>query len=437
MGELFGTDGIRGKAGVYPLDSITLSRIGQVLARSTAKIFICWDTRDSSETIYEALAGGIIAAGGHPVAGGVLPTPAASVLARKHGFDAAISISASHNPYEDNGIKILGSGGRKLPDDAEERIEAEVLSNGTTPAPAVKGVTPAESASTFVTDYCSFLSSHLALPRTPKIVVDCANGASTEAARRLLTPLGTHFIHDHPNGRNINDGCGSLHPESLQHAVIENKADIGVALDGDGDRAIFVDERGQVRDGDYTLYWIARHLQADNSLAGNTVVTTIMANMGLEVALARHGIAVRKTSVGDRYVLAEMDRCGAVLGGEQSGHTIRLDLGPAGDGLLTTVVVLNILAASGQPLSALSDGMHKFPQVLINVRVREKRDFSEIPDVDNMARAVQERLDGKGRLVLRFSGTEMLARVMIEGEDGRQIDRMANELADAIRKHLG
>lgn len=440
MGALFGTDGIRGKAGQYPLDRETLSKLGRILGEGGKRILICWDTRESSSGIYRALAGGIVHARGTPVPGGVLPTPAVATLAHRHGFDAAISISASHNPYEDNGIKIFGAGGWKLPDAVEESIEARLGSMPSLAPGTIHGAASGEAsepAAAFVGDYVAGLRGRLAIARRVRIVVDCANGASTEPARRLFEPLGAELINDSPNGRNINEGCGSLHPARLQEKVLAAGAEIGIALDGDGDRAIFVDETGTIRDGDFTLLILARALHEEGRLASDTVVATVMANMGLELALNGMGIRLIKAPVGDRYVLAEMNRWGAILGGEQSGHTIMLDLAPTGDGLLTSIAVLNVLSAGAQPLSQLCSAMKKYPQVLLNVQVRERRDFEGIPAVRDMARRVEHQLGGRGRLLLRYSGTEMLARIMIEGEDHEVIEGMAAELAGVIRAEVG
>ncbi|MBI2839582.1 MAG: phosphoglucosamine mutase [Acidobacteria bacterium] len=438
MGTLFGTDGIRGKAGRYPLDHETLFKLGLILGEGGKRILICWDTRESSSGIYRALAGGIVHALGAPVPGGVLPTPAVATLAHRHGFDSAISISASHNPYEDNGIKIFGPGGWKLQDAVEESIEARLAAAPASGANVGDGSLDAlEPALGFVADYVASLRERVAIARPVRIVVDCANGASTEPARWLFESLGAELINDSPNGRNINEGCGSLHPAQLQEKVLSAGAEIGIALDGDGDRAIFVDETGTIRDGDYTLLILARALHEEGRLAADTVVATVMANMGLEVALNGMGIRLLKAPVGDRYVLAEMNRSGAILGGEQSGHTIMLDLAPTGDGLLTSIAVLNVLSSGTQPLSALCAAMKKYPQVLLNVQVRERRDFDGMPAVRAMARRVEHQLGGRGRLLLRYSGTEMLARIMIEGEDHEAIEGMAAELAGVIRAEVG
>ncbi len=435
MGALFGTDGIRGKAGVYPLDDDTLIRLGSVLGTGARSVFICWDTRQSSTSIYAALAAGIQQAGGHVIPGGVLPTPAAAVLAQKHSFGAAVSISASHNPYEDNGIKIFGAGGKKLPDEEELAIESAIAQS---PSHAVPMATTAgASTAAYINDYVAALKRHADFKRIPRIAIDCANGASAKAAQKLFAPLDAMIINDSPDGRNINDQCGSLHPASLQNIVRETGAEIGVALDGDGDRAIFVDETGQVRDGDYTLYILARAMSSSGNLPGNLVVSTVMANMGLDVALREAGITLIKTTVGDRYVLAEMEKRGATLGGEQSGHTILLDMQPAGDGLLTTIVVLNILTAADRPFSQLCAPMRKFPQVLLNVPVREKKVFDEIPEIHQKAGMIEKELQGRGRLVLRYSGTEMMARIMIEGENHGEIEGMAAGLAALIGEQLG
>lgn len=438
MGALFGTDGIRGRVGSYPLDAATLMRLGAVLGADHRDVFICWDTRESSSIIYDALASGIAQVGGNAVPGGVLPTPAAAILVRRHGFDAAISISASHNPYEDNGIKIFGPGGMKLPDEVEGAIEAKLAALPEIAPDGACGSSPSHKSVTgYLDDYVETLRAWLLPVRPLTIVIDCANGASAEPARRLFGPLGAVIINDSPDGKNINDACGSLHPEGLQRRVVEAGADIGVALDGDGDRAVFVDETGRVRDGDYTLLLLARDLQCRRLLASNTVVTTVMANMGLEMEMNRMGIRVVKVPVGDRYVLAEMMRTGAILGGEQSGHTIRLDLGPTGDGLITTIVVTNILSASSGTLSELCQPLQKFPQVLLNVPVRAKVDFDELEDVREAVESIERQLEGRGRLLLRYSGTEMFARIMIEGPEYDEIKSLADDVAGRIRVRIG
>jgi len=435
MRKLFGTDGIRGKAGAYPLDGTTLARLGTVLGGPGRSVFICWDTRPSSSSIYSALAAGIESSGGRVVPGGVLPTPAAAVLALHHRFQAAVSISASHNPFEDNGIKIFGPTGKKLPDAEEHAIEREIARSTLSVSHAHRTALPVDTE--FVDDYVSLLKRVVHDHGRLRIIIDCANGASAGPAQRLFPDARAEIINVSADGRSINQGCGSLYPAALQRLVVERRADIGIALDGDGDRAIFVDDTGEVRDGDYTLYLLARAMAAVGALPGGLVVTTVMANMGLEAAFAPLGIRTVKTAVGDRYVLAEMEKQGAALGGEQSGHTIRLDLMPTGDGLLTAILVLNLLTASSQPLSALCAPMRKFPQVLLNVRVREKRPLEEVPAVAATASEVERRLGERGRLVLRYSGTEMLARVMIEGEDHDTIQSMAEGLASVITRHIG
>jgi len=462
MGKLFGTDGIRGRAGKYPLDYPTVFSLGQslihlLLARtSNPRVIIGWDTRESSPWLARAIAEGIVSARGRVELAGVLPTSAISFITRTRHYDAGVVISASHNPYEDNGIKIFQSDGLKLNDALEEELERIIFkkidaeSEGNSGKEAEKYEESIKGSSQWaekkinpalVEDYLQFLASNFTCSSASslKIVIDCSNGASSSIAPVLFERLGfkIRVMSDAPDGRNINAGCGALYPENLARSVQEWQADLGVAYDGDADRAIFVDEKGKILNGDYTLFIQARFLQKKNKLRSPLIVATIMSNMGLEVALARLGLKLIRTKVGDRYVLEEMLRCSAQLGGERSGHTIFLDIFPAGDGLLTSLKMAETMIETGQKLSELGAELVEFPQLLINVPVRQKIDFSLIPDFEATLRQARERLGSSGRIEVRYSGTEPVARIMVEGEKEEMVKESAGELAALIKKHLG
>ncbi len=444
--RLFGTDGVRAVAGTFPLDPPTISRLGQALVALLerkglgAKILIGRDTRESGPWMERALARGMRAAGGEAVSAGVIPTSAVSYLTKTHGFSAGAVISASHNPFEDNGIKIFSPLGIKIPDDWELELEAAVL-EGRGRLPGHE--TDVEVIDGLAGDYADYLAGRIrpAGRRAAgvKVVVDCANGSSSVIAPRLLRGLGfeVEALHASPDGRNINAGCGSLHPESLAARVRETAAKIGIAFDGDADRALWADGDGRLLSGDHTLYVQALHMKEAGRLRTNNVVATTMSNMGLERALEERGLGLVRTKVGDKYVHEEMVARGANLGGEQSGHTIFLDDLPTGDGLLTSLRMLEVLAERGGTLASLVAGMTEFPQTLVNVRVRKKPDLSEYPEIRAAVDVAKATLGRDGRIDLRYSGTEPLARIMVEARDRVTVDSCAAIVADAVRKHLG
>jgi len=443
--KLFGTDGIRAEAGRYPLDYSSICILGNALigllrAKGLAtRVLIGRDTRESGPWMERALAQGIVEAGGELASAGIIPTSAVSHLLRENDYSAGVVISASHNPFRDNGIKVFSHEGVKIPEDWEGDLEAAVLGSREERKPGTEAVA---ADPRLAEDYAAYLESRYraGCPGAGfRVVLDCANGASSAIAPRIFRGLGFDVvsIHDAPDGRNINSSCGSLHPESLARAVVERRAAIGIAYDGDADRAVWADERGRVLNGDHTLFVQARDMRAAGTLRPAGVVATVMSNMGLEKAFEREGIGFTRTRVGDRYVLEEMVRRGANLGGEQSGHTIFLDDFPTGDGILTSLRMVESIVRSGRPLSALVGDLEEYPQVLLNVRVAWKPDWSEVPEVLEAVRAARERLGDQGRLDLRYSGTEALARVMVEGRDRGLVESCARRVAEAVRKELG
>jgi len=452
MTKLFGTDGIRGEAGKPPLDVHTVQAVGRSLAKHLAKrrngaprLVIGRDTRQSGPWIEEALVTGAREYGAEIHSAGIITTPGIAFLARTLPADAGVVISASHNPYQDNGIKVFEPSGRKLDDVMERQIETDVAADQTnagSPGGSESEVSGLDHAAELRSRYFSYLSNDIAQAltlSTLKIVVDCPNGAAYEIAPQLFTELGASVItiNDKPDGKNINRDCGSLHIEGLQNRVLQERADLGVAFDGDADRALFVDEAGKFVDGDATMWVLAKFLQARGELTGNTVIATVMSNIGLEIALKSQGIKLTRADVGDKYVLEELIKSGAALGGEQSGHIIFPKLSLAGDGMLTTLSLLRVMREEGLSLAELTNGMQRYPQLLVNVRVREKRPFAELTAVQVVAREIESDLDGRGRLLLRYSGTEPLARIMIEGDDEHAIKAQADRLAVAIRRELG
>ena len=449
--ELFGTDGIRGVAGEYPLDRLTVFAFGVALGRdilrtlpgagspgSGAEVLIGADTRESGEWIAGVAAGGLESCGVRVRYAGVITTPGVAYLTRSGPFAAGVMISASHNPYRDNGLKVFSHSGFKLPDAEEHAIEQEIFrlrESGLEPAPA-----PLALDSALAGQYLDYLASTCAVRfEGTRLTVDCGNGASYRLAPELFHRLGADVqaLCAEPDGRNINLSCGALHIEPLRHAVVESRADLGVAFDGDADRAIFVSSRGKEIDGDGVLLASARALKAAGRLAGDTVVSTVMANLGLERALQREGIRMVRTPVGDKYVLEEMVRLGAVLGGEQSGHVIFRDYATTGDGMLTAIRILEIARRAGTGLDELMDGLEIYPQRLVNVRVREKKELHSLPSVAHEIRRVEEAFGGAGRVLVRFSGTEPLARVMVEGPDLERVEHFSQRIAEAIRKEMG
>jgi phosphoglucosamine mutase len=442
--KLFGTDGIRAVAGHYPLDYSSICVLGGALVGLLRgmglepRIIIGRDTRESGPWMEQALVQGILEAGGAPVSAGVIPTSAVSYLTRRDAFAAGIVISASHNPFRDNGIKVFSPQGIKIPEEWEAELETSILGTREEKKPGTVTVAAEPSLAEEYADYLEGLFRAPAGSRL-RIVLDCANGASSAVAPRVFRDLGFDVvrINGSPDGTNINNGCGSLHPEGLARAVLDKRAAIGVAYDGDADRAVWVDEAGRVLNGDHTLFVQALDMQEAGRLRSGTVVATTMSNMGLEKAFERAGIGLVRTRVGDKYVYEEMVARGANLGGEQSGHTIFLDDFPTGDGLLTSLKMLETMLRRGRPLSALVGGMDEYPQILINVRVARKTDFGEFPEITAAAAAVRERLGDEGRLDLRYSGTEPLARIMVEGRERGLVESCATMVAEAVRKNLG
>jgi phosphoglucosamine mutase len=449
MKKLFGTDGIRAVAGQSPLDPATIHAIGLALAHTLRKtseaptVLLGMDTRESSEAIAAQLTSGLIEGGARVENAGVITTPAVAHLTHAHGFATGVVISASHNPWQDNGIKLFGPDGFKLPDATELEIEAEIFKQ--LGAPRLDSETWDEAAPPINeadrAEYIRFLLAsvpNLSLDNR-HIVIDCANGAASAVAPQLFADLGgtVTVTHASPTGRNINLGCGALHPEVVAAEVVKHRASIGITFDGDADRVLFADETGKVVNGDAVLLLAGRDLHARGELANATVVATTMSNMGLEAALGRSGITMLRAPVGDKYVLEQMLATGATLGGEQSGHIIFSGRSTTGDGLLTALLVLDIIHRSGKSLAELTADLKTFPQVIVNVKVREKKPLESIPTVAAAIAAADEALHGTGRVVIRYSGTEALARVMIEAEDHAQMTHHANAIADAIRAELG
>ena len=450
--QLFGTDGVRGVANVEPMTSETALRLGRAVAhvfRKTARpghrsrIVIGKDTRVSGYMLETAMASGICSMGVDVLLVGPMPTPGIAFLTRSLRADAGAVISASHNPFQDNGIKFFSSEGFKLPDEVELEIERLVLDNGIDHLrPTAEHIGKAFRVDDALGRYNVFVKNTFPRELTLdglRVVVDAANGAAYRVAPEVLSELGAYVtcIGCDPDGENINRDCGATAPAALQRAVVEQRAHVGVAVDGDADRCVLVDECGDVVDGDALLAIAGRELAEQGRLAHRTLVTTHMSNFGLELAMRDLGIEVVKTAVGDRYVLEEMQRGGFNLGGEQSGHVLFLDHTTTGDGLITALAILAVMRSRSEPLSKLAKVMQKFPQVLINIPVREKRDLDEMPSVRNVVEKVEQALGGRGRVYIRYSGTEALARVMVEGQDLAQVEGYANDIADAVRSALG
>jgi phosphoglucosamine mutase len=444
MSRLFGTDGIRAKAGVAPLDAVTVCRVGAALVRTLhtggarAHVLIGGDTRESFEWIEEALARGLSSQGAVVTSVGVVPTPGVAYLTGADEFDAGIVVSASHNPYEDNGIKIFSGRGEKLDEDFERRIEAMVADASWQVGSPDLSI---ERKPALRTHYVSHLLR--ILPRADRlagsrIVVDCGNGATTTIAPQLFRDLGFDVIviGDAPDGRNINRNCGSTHLDLLQKQVSDASARLGVAFDGDGDRALFVDDRGRVVDGDAILLLAAIQLQREGRLPGNAVVATVMSNIGLELALRERNIELLRAPVGDKYVMEQMQARGIALGGEQSGHIIFAEHLYTGDGIGTALQVLRVMEATGKELRELAADLVSYPQVLVNVRVRERADYTKIPAIAESIKRVEGQVEGQGRLLIRYSGTEPLLRIMIEGKNDGEIRQWADEIAAAVRASL-
>lgn len=448
MKQLFGTDGMRGEAGAFPLDSATVALVGRSLARQLEeslgrkpKFVTGRDTRESGSWIEQSIHAGIRSAGGICESAGIITTPGVAFVTREFGFDAGIVISASHNPFFDNGLKVFSPTGKKIASEIERAIERDIFESES--PVELQDSKPIEDHN--AERYSERYLEHL-LEGFPglsldgyRVVVDCANGAAFELAPELFGRLGADVVavHDNPDGRNINEGCGSLHLDSLRDRVLAEGADIGIAFDGDADRALFVDEKGKIVDGDAVLWVMARLLADNGRLANQTVVATVMSNLGLEVALSTRNIRLLRTSVGDKYVLDELLKTNSAVGGEQSGHIIFPQRSLVGDGMMTALFVLEAIFENKLPLSEITAGFTRYPQILVNVKVREKRPFEEVAAISEAAKTVERQLGSNGRLLLRYSGTENLARVMIEGEDQAVIDGHAHQLAEVIRANLG
>lgn len=445
MEKLFGTDGIRAVAGQPPLDYSSVYTLGKALVsilkeeELEPRIIIGRDTRESGEWLEQALFQGINAGQGEPVTAGIIPTSAVSFLTKKHLFSAGIVISASHNAYQDNGIKIFSFKGIKISEAWERKLEQAI-----TEAPSnVKRENIRIAPQSYLEqDYMDFLKSrfsHIILKREIKVVLDCSNGASSFFASQVFSDLGFEVIAigNTPDGKNINANCGSLYPQNLARKVVETKADIGVAYDGDADRAIWADEKGRILNGDHTLFVLSRFMKEKGRLKSDCVIATTMSNMGLEKAIEKLDLKLLRTQVGDKYVLEEMMKLKANLGGEQSGHTIFLDDCPTGDGILTSLKMLEAMVTYNLPLSKLVEDLEEFPQILLNIPVRKKIDFDQFPEIIKAKQEIEKRLGDSGRLNVRYSGTEPVARVMIEGQDKTEIEEYARQMAAVISKHLG
>jgi phosphoglucosamine mutase len=452
--QLFGTDGIRGVAGEFPLTKQSTYLIGRALGhdllrnQSRAQAVIGQDTRESSRWIADRVAEGLAAVGVDVHSAGVITTPGVAYLARSRRMAAGVVISASHNPWTDNGIKVFSGDGFKLTDERELAIEKEIFALLQNPASAddtaLKVPRPslpgeAELRHAYIKELSASVKSDLSKLR---VLVDCANGAAAAEAPELFRTLGIQatFIHVSPDGKNINEQCGALHPETLGKQVAEARGqfDLGVTFDGDADRALFSDDQGRVVNGDAVLLATARDMHAEGTLKGDTVVSTTMSNMGLEIALKNSGIRMLRANVGDKYVLEEMLKTGATLGGEQSGHIIFRDGdSTTGDGLLTALRLMDIIVRSKKPLAELVADLKVFPQKIQNVRVREKVPFAQVPTIQGAIQSAERDLDGKGRVVVRYSGTEALARVMVEADSEAKMQSITAAIAGEIQKALG
>ena len=443
--KLFGTDGIRGRAGSPPLEPETVARIGGALVRALAptaghapRVLIGRDTRESGIWIEAELARGMVSEGATVVSASVIPTPAVAYLAGTEAFDVGIVISASHNPYEDNGIKVFSTAGVKVTEAVEREIERLVADGswrvGSQPATVAAKPDLTEHYLTHVRQVFPEAGPLRGWP----IVVDCANGATAPHAPELFRSLGfdVHAIGASPNGRNINLDCGSTHLDLLSNEVVQRGARLGIAFDGDGDRTLLVDHHGKTVDGDAILLMAARHLQHEGRLPESTIAATVMSNIGLELALTALGITMLRCPVGDKYVMEEMSKRGLALGGEQSGHIILAEHLFTGDGMATALFVLRMIADSRLDLSDLASAMVSYPQVLVNVRVRERADYMQVPAIASLIHRVEADLTGNGRLLVRYSGTEPLLRIMLEGKDNDEIRTWAEEIASAVKAHL-
>lgn len=446
--KIFGTDGVRGLANQAPMDPETALALGRALARyflgksRKNRIVIGKDTRLSGYMIENALSSGICSMGGEAIFLGPLPTPGIAFITQAMRAAAGVMISASHNPYYDNGIKFFDHDGFKLPDEVEAQLEAmldgEALKRGPTHGEVGRAYRVDDAAGRYIEYLKGTFPKELTLEGL-KVVVDCAHGAAYRVAPTVFEELGAEVVAlgVAPNGTNINEACGALHPESLRERVKAEGADLGVGLDGDADRLVLVDERGEILHGDVLMALCARDLQERKALAQDTVVATVMSNLGLEIALKRWGLKLQRVQVGDRYIIEAMRRHHYNFGGEQSGHLIFSDYSTTGDGILAALQVLSILVRKGAKLSQVADCMEVFPQVLLNVRVRQKKDLHQVPEVLRLQQDIEKTLGEKGRLLLRYSGTEPLLRIMLEGEDQGQIEKFAQDLKAETEKALG
>jgi phosphoglucosamine mutase len=446
MKRLFGTDGIRAIAGNAPLDPPSVRKFGLALAKVlTARLshpprVVCGrDTRESGPWLRDAVADGLAAGGASLTDAGVITTPGLAFATRQGRFDAGVMISASHNPFEDNGLKVFSADGMKLDDALESRIETIILDDAV-PVPR-EGAGRAVPDDTLLAGYLAALEGAVAPNRFRglRLVLDCANGAACAIAPAVFRDLGAvvELRGDAPNGRNINLGCGSMHLDGLSARVVAGGFDAGLAFDGDADRCLAVDRKGRVVDGDHILFVCGRHLKRRGALPGEVVVATIMSNLWLEKRLGAEGIRLHRAPVGDKYVLEQMIAENSALGGEQSGHVIFRDRSTTGDGILTGLFLLDAVLDDGATLEATLDGIVPFPQVLINVRVAEKPDLRAHPKIGPVVLAAEQSMRGRGRVVLRYSGTESLARVMVEADDDTLVRTTAERVADVIRLHLG
>lgn len=449
MGKLFGTDGIRGVANIYPMTPEMVLNVGKATAhvfkkkcgKKKPEFVIGKDTRLSGYMIENALVSGIVSVGADVLLVGPMPTPAIAHLTKSLNADAGIVLSASHNPAEDNGIKIFSGDGYKLPDDVEDEIEKYVLSEKIR-TEHVKGglIGKAHRVDDAKGRYIEFAKASVKSMSLKglKIVLDCANGAAYNTAPHILSELGAEVIvlNDRPDGLNINLDCGALHPEKMIEVVKKENADIGIALDGDADRVIVCDEKGRSVDGDHIIAICAIDMKEKGALRKNSVVVTIMANKGFDIAMEKKRIKIVKTKVGDRYVVDEMRKKGYVLGGEQSGHIIFSDYTTTGDGVISALQLLRVMKERGAKLSKLAECMKSLPQVLVNVVVKEKKDINKL-EVNNNIKSSESKLGKKGRVLVRYSGTQNLCRIMIEGENKREIQKMANDIAKNMKKEIG
>jgi phosphoglucosamine mutase len=446
--RLFGTDGVRGVAGQYPLDRRTVHQLGVALAcvlevqipSLPLHVVLGEDTRESSPWISRVLAAGLKSRGIEVVYAGVITTPGVAFLTRHHGFAAGVMVSASHNPYQDNGIKILSSSGTKLSEILELEVERALnqvhVAAGTEVEASLHPVP--ELLRDYVKRLVELVSNGSRVPGL-RLVIDCAHGSASHVVPQLMAELGVEarVLNAEPSGRNINLNCGSLHPEMMAQETQRCGADLGVAFDGDADRAIFATREGRIAGGDHVLFVMAPFLKSRQTLRGGAVVGTLMTNLGLELALARESIGLKRTAVGDKYVLEEMLRSGINLGGEPSGHIIFADVSLAGDGMITLLEILGAMSKTGRTLQELVRGLALFPQVILNVRVRDKPPLESIPEVAQAIARCRSEFGSKGRAVVRYSGTEHLVRVMVEAEDPKAVQENAARIAHAVASRIG